>query len=269
MRRRALLATVGSTVPASLAGCALLGPEREVGAGDVVELDAGEVTLGELSVQSSFVDDTTAPAAVHGDAGTAYVVLDCDLRAYNAPIEDLPLAVERGADRLAGAAGALASGAGDGQPRIAFPVPAGDALDGFDAPSTTTGGDSGSAWRVVLTDADDRERRYPLDRALQRRLRSPPAWRVAVDPPDAVPEAGTARAWATATNAGDTPGRLAALLTHDAATDLYWTHEFDADVGGESTFGFRFGCLCGDRDELELTLDWGQDAWTGTVPVET
>jgi hypothetical protein len=265
VRRRTLLSTVGATTAVGLAGCTLLGPDREVGDGDTVALDAGEVTLGGLSVQSSFVDDTDAPASIHGDAGTAYVVLDCDLRAYDARATDLPVAVRRGPNRLAGASGALVSGAGDDQPRIAFPVPVGDELS---AQSTTTGGESGRGWRLVLTDADGHERRYPIDDALRRRLRSPPDWRVAVDPPDAVPEAGTARAWTTATNAGDTPGRLAALLRHESAPELYWTHTFDADAGDDATFGYRFACLCTDRDELDITLDWGHDDWTGVVAVD-
>lgn len=268
MRRRSLLATIGTTTTAGLAGCAVLGRDATVDDGDTVALDAGDVTLDRLDVQSSFVDDTSAPATAHGDAGTAYVVLACDLRAYDASIADLPIAVERDETRHATTADALVFGAGDGQPRIGFPVPAGDALDSQRTTTTANAAAAASDWAVVLTDAEDRERRYPLDAALVNQLASPPDWRVAVDPPDAVPEAGTARAWATATNTGDTPGRLAAVLTHDAADELYWTHEFDASAGEDATFGFRFGCLCGDRDELAVTIDWGRDTWTGTVPVD-
>jgi len=265
VRRRTLLAAVGAGASVGLAGCTL-GGGGTVGKGDVVELDAGRVTLGALDVQSSFVEDTVAPPAVHGDAGVGYVVLQCDCREYEAPASDLPFAVELGEDRVAGAAGALVSGAGDGRPRIAFPVPAGDALDSRRSTASENASDS---WAVVLTDVEGRERRYGFDDALRRRLSTPPAWRVSVDPPDAMPDAGTERAWATAVNTGDVSGRLAALLAHDAAEDRYWRHEFGVDADGESTFGYRFACLCGDRDELALTLDWGRDSWTGTVPVES
>jgi hypothetical protein len=265
VRRRTFLATVAASGAGGLAGCTL-GADRTVEAGDTVELDAGRVTLGALAFQSSVVDDTTSPPTVHGDGGTGYVALQCDCREYDGAVTDLPFRVALGADRVADAASAHVAGAGDGQPRIAFPVPAGDALD---ARRTTGTDDVAASWAVVLTDVDGRERRYRFDDALRRRLRSPPDWRVAVDPPDAMPETGTARAWATATNAGDTDGRLAALLTHDEADELYWTHAFDVPAGTESTFGYRFACLCGDRDELAITVDWGRDRWTGTISVES
>lgn len=264
MRRRTLLATLGATAVAGAAGCSG-GLDDAVDEGSVLEFDAGQVTVGPLGVQSSFVADATTPATVHGAAGRSYVVFDCDVREYDAPIEDLPFAVVRGDQHVSDAADALVAGAGDGQPRIAFPVPSGNALE---TTASADGGDAAGDWAVVATNAYDRERRYPLEDALVRRLGAPAAWRVGVEPPDAMPATGTARAWATASNAGDAPGRLAALLTHDAADELYWTHAFDVDAGGESTFGFRFGCLCGDRDELAVTLDWGRDEWTGTVPVE-
>jgi len=265
VRRRSLFAALVAGGTVGLAGCTL-GGGGTVGKGDVVELDAGRVTLGALDVQSSFVDDTAAPPTVHGERGVGYVVLACDCREYGAPANDLPFAVELAGERVADAADALVSGAGDGRPRIAFPVPAGDALD---SRRSTESGNASDSWAVVVTDAEGRERRYGFDDGLRRQLSAPPAWRVTVDPPDAMPDAGTTRAWATASNTGDVPGRLAAVLAHDAAEDLYWRHEFDVDANGESTFGYRFACLCGDRDELALTLDWGRDSWRGTVPVDT
>lgn len=269
MRRRTLLAAAGAGASVGLAGCSRFGG-GPVGEGDVVELDAGQVTLGALGFQSSFVDDTTAPPTVHGDAGVGYVVLACDCREYDRSARDLPFGVELAGDRVADAAGALVAGAGDGRPRIAFPVPVGDALASRAAPGSETADsdEDADAWAVVVTDADDRERRYRFDDALARRLATPPTWRVTVDPPETVPEAGTARAWATAANTGSVPGRLAAILTHGAAPENYWTHAFAAAAGTESTFGYRFACLCGDREELQVTLAWGRDRWTGTIPVE-
>ncbi len=264
VRRRTLLAAVGGGGTVGLAGCTLLGG-GPVGEGDVLELDAGRVTLGALRFQSSFLDDTTAPPAVHGDAGVGYVVLECDCREYDHAPRDLPFAVELAGDRVNDAAGALVAGTGNGRPLIAFPVPAGDALASRD---TAGSDDAADAWAVVVTDETGRERRYAFDDALRRRLATPPTWRVTVDAPDAVPQAGTERAWVTAANTGDVPGRLAAILTHEAAPENYWSHDFVVDAASESTFGFRFACLCEDRDDLAITLDWGRDTWTGTIPVE-
>lgn len=251
MRRRALLTTLAATGSVALAGCSILDDDA-LDEGDTVELPDGRVTVGHLGFQSSFVDDTTAPATVHAEADSGYVVLECDCRDYDAPVAELPFGVDVNGESVVG--DTLVSGAGDGRPRLAFPVPTGDPVD------------SGA---IVVENAYDRERRYPFDQRLREQFATPPRWRVDVDPPDAVHSTGEARAWVTATNTGDTPGRLDALLTHDAADELYWTHDFDAPPGGTETFGYHFQCLCSDREELTVTLDWGFDDWTTTVPVES
>ncbi|WP_227134844.1 hypothetical protein [Halorubellus salinus] len=253
MRRRSLLATVGSTAAVGLAGCTLLDPDREVDDGDTVALDAGDVTLGWLGVQSSFVDDTSAPATAYGAADAAFVVLDCDLRAYDAPVDDLPIAVELDRGGVRRVSDPRISGLGDDRPRLGFRVPTGEPLE------------SGA---VVLEDAEGRERRYPFPERVREPLATPASWRVDVDAPDTIAAPGSARAWTTATNTGDTAGRLAAVLTHDAADDLYWTHTYDAPGTGDETYGYRLHCLCGDAEELTITLDWGVDEWTGVVSVE-
>jgi hypothetical protein len=254
MRRRALLASIGPGVAAGLAGCAVLGSDDTVGDGDVVDLAAGAVTLGHMGFQSSFVDDTTAPATAHATEDGGYVTLDCDIRGYDAPVDDLPVHVEFDDERVSGSSGFRVSGAGDGIPRLGLPVPTGDVVE------------SGA---VVLETAGGNERRYPLDDRIRQQLATPPGWRVDVDAPDTFAAPGSARAWVTATNTGDTQGRLGAVLTHDDADELYWSHEFEATPTDDDTFGFRFSCLCTDRDELAVTIDWGVDAWTGTVVVES
>lgn len=251
MRRRALLTTLLSTGSVALAGCNSLGDDA-LDDGDTVELPEGRVTVGYLGFRSSFVDDTTAPATVHGEPDRGYVTLACDCRDYDAPIDDLPFGVDVNGESVVG--DTLVFGAGDGRPTLGLPVPTGDSVESA---------------AVVVENAYDRERRYPFPQRVRDRLATPATWRVDVDPPERVPSTGDARAWVTATNTGDAPGRLDALLTHDAADELYWTHDFDAPSNGTETFGYRFQCLCSDRDELTVTLDWGFDDWTGTVPVES
>ncbi|NHN42618.1 hypothetical protein G9C85_13405 [Halorubellus sp. JP-L1] len=267
MRRRSLLASLSTTAVASVAGCSVLGDEGTVGDGDAVELDAGRVTLGALGVRSSFVDDTGDRATVYGSPDAAFVVLECDCRAYDGALDDLPFAVafdgervdgehigdERvGGDGVDGGSEYRLQGAGDDVPELAFPVPAGEQLE------------SGA----LVVDAPDREYRYPFGDATRSRLSNPPTWRVDVDWPDAVPAERRARAWTTARALGDEPGALDVLLTHDDAPGLYWTHTYRVDPGGEETFGLAFQCLCTDRDELPVTIDWGLDDVTRTVPVD-
>lgn len=250
MDRRALLAALATTGSVTLAGCGGLDDET-LDDGDAIELPEGRVTVGHLGSQSSFVDDTTAPPRVHGDREAAYVVLDCDCRDYDAPVTDLPIGVEVNGESVVG--DVLVSGAGDGEPRLAFPVPTGVSVD------------SGA---VVFENAYGNERRYPFPKQLRDRIENPPTWRVTVDAPDRVDPGQRARAWTTARTADGTPGRLDALLTHDAATDLHWTNTFDITSDDDATYGFAFTCLCTDRDELTATLDWGLDTEQFTVPVE-
>lgn len=278
MRRRALLAAAAAATAVGTAGCLSLTSESSttaptttpttstasrrttlrtaesdptvVGDGDHVALDGFDFDLGEIGLQSSFVehrwplwDARASPTGLF-----AVVRLSAGGLTPEDPFDPSAHAVVDG-HRIVDAEGPYRYLGSDGAARLAVPVPAGEDVD---------------AVAVAFEDSDE-VKRYPLDDTLLARIRDPPSLRATVEVPDAIGAGEPLSYGLTIRNDGASTGTLAVTTTTDAIADRWWTRRRTVAPGASETVTFE--PYSGDGD-VRIQLDWGLGSVERTVADE-
>ncbi|MFC6951298.1 hypothetical protein [Halorubellus litoreus] len=224
MRRRALLASAASTASTTLAlgtaGCIAgpLGGSREIEAGDVVTLGGVDFEVGDLRLQSTFVEQGRPFwywNAKQNPRGR-FAVLPLTPTGEDSSdaadvIQDTVVHVE--VDDEEASSGALVNENDQDGYRLAASVPDRDAVQ--DA-------------AVVL--GNDGAARYPLTDAQRDVLADPPTYSTTLDVP-AETGGATVPVEFAVTNDGATPGTVAWTTTHSVIEDAWWTYRTTVPPG--------------------------------------
>ncbi|WP_435361217.1 hypothetical protein [Haloarchaeobius sp. DFWS5] len=225
-----------------------------VGAGDTLTFEHGSVTLGDLVAQSSFRRQTAVVPSIHGDPDQLFAVLDIDISQYDEAVAELPtMVVVDGSTNPAGEQPLAYTTSGADSVRLAFSVPAGEPAD---------------AGGIVFFGRNDRYR-YSFPESLVAAIEQPPAFDVSVSFPDSVGLGARYHAEVTVSNTGERPGTLQGCLSDSRSPDACADFQVSVDAGASTTTTVEGGHARGDPGELTLTVDWGLDSASKTVPAES
>ncbi|WP_323675171.1 hypothetical protein [Halorubellus sp. PRR65] len=252
MRRRALLSTAASTAIAGLAfgtaGC-LAGPvrgSRELASGEVVTLDGVDFEVGDLRLQTTFVEQ--GQPFWHWDAQAnprgRFAVLPLAPtggESSNAADAVRNATVRTEFDGGEASTGALVNESDQDGYRLAASVPDRDTVqDGA----------------VVLENGGPV--RYPLTDAHLDVLADPPRYSTALDVP-AETGGATVPVEFVLTNDGSNPGTVAWTTTHGVIADAWWTHRTTVPAGETVRATHVHDTRVGDGsyDSIYVDVDYG------------